>query len=282
VNAKSGSGGRGRREPVSRIPYTLSVSEWTLGAASTDEAIDRVAAAGYPAIEIAAVPELDARGARERLDARGLTVSSMCWIGLGYPERDCADESEAVRRKAGDYLRGCLEQAHALGAGTLVLVPTFRTQPATDGRKAELDRAAQTIGGAIDGLGGDGVVIALEALNRYETHLLRTLADADELRRMVDSPNVRLMADVFHMNIEEDSIAASLRAHAEHIVHVHLADSQRRDPGSGHLDFAAVLDALADNGYTGPLAMEFLPATDAALRGGREWVERLQNVPNRS
>jgi D-psicose/D-tagatose/L-ribulose 3-epimerase len=252
---------------------TLSVSEWTLEAANTSEAIDRVAAAGYPAIEIAAVPELDVRAARERLDARGLTVSSMCWIGLGYPERDCAHESELIRRRASDYLRTCLDQAHALAAGTLVLAPTFRTEPDASGREVELDRAAQTISGAIDGISADGVVIALEALNRYETHLLRTLADADRLRRLIDSPNVQLMADVFHMNIEEDSIAAAVRAHAEHIVHVHLADSQRREPGSGHLDFASVFEALADNGYTGPLAMEFLPATDVAIRAGREWVE---------
>ena len=253
---------------------TLSVSEWTLGAASTSEAIDRVAAAGYPAIEIAAVPELDLRAARERLDARGLVVSSMCWIGLGYPDRDCAHESERVRRKAGDYLRLCLEQAQVLDAGTLVLVPTFRTEPDASGREAELERAAHTIGSAVGDTGaGDGVVVALEALNRYETHLLRTLHDAEQLRQLIDSPNVRLMADVFHMNIEEDSIAASLRDHAEHIVHVHLADSQRREPGSGHLDFAAVFEALADNGYTGPLAMEFLPATDPAMRAGREWVQ---------
>ena len=252
---------------------TLSVSEWTLEAASTGEAIDRVAAAGYPAIEIAAIPELDVRAARERLDARGLTVSSMCWIGLGYPERDCAHESERIRRQAGDYLRSCLDQAHALGAKTLVLVPTFRTEPDRTGREAELDRAAQTIGSATDGMDAEGLVIALEALNRYETHLLRTLDDADRLRRMIDSPNVQLMADVFHMNIEEDSIADALRAHAEHIVHVHLADSQRREPGTGHLDFAAVFDALADNAYTGALAMEFLPATDAAIRAGREWVQ---------
>jgi sugar phosphate isomerase/epimerase len=252
---------------------TLSVSEWTLEAATTSEAIDRVAAAGYPAIEIAAVPELDVRAARERVDASGLTVSSMCWIGLGYPERDCAHESERIRRKAGDYLRTCLDQAHALGAGTLVLVPTFRTEPDRSGREAELDRAAQTIRSAVDGLAADGPLIALEALNRYETHLLRTLADAEELRRLINSPNVRLMADVFHMNIEEDSIEASLRAHAEHIVHVHLADSQRREPGSGHLDFGAVFEALADNGYTGPLAMEFLPASDAAISAGREWVQ---------
>jgi D-psicose/D-tagatose/L-ribulose 3-epimerase len=252
---------------------TLSVSEWTLAAASTGEAIDRVAAAGYPAIEIAAVPELDVGAARERLDSHGLTVTSLCWIGLGYPERDCAHESEHIRRQAGDYLRLCLEQAHALGARTLVLVPTFRTEPDRTGREAELERAAKTIGTALDRADADGVLVALEALNRYETHLLRTLDDADGLRRMIDSPNVRLMADVFHMNIEEDSIAASIRAHAEHIVHVHLADSQRREPGSGHLDFAAVFEALSDCGYTGNLAMEFVPATDAALRAGREWVQ---------
>jgi D-psicose/D-tagatose/L-ribulose 3-epimerase len=251
---------------------TLSVSEWTLGAASTGEAIDRVAGAGYAAIEIAAVPELDVRAAQEHLDARGLTVSSMCWIGLGYPERDCAHESERIRRRAGDYLRLCLEQAHTLGARTLVLVPTFRTQPDAGGREAELERAAHTISSAIDDTAADGPVIALEALNRYETHLLRTLADAEGLRRLIDSPNVQLMADVFHMNIEEDSIAAALRAHAEHIVHVHLADSQRREPGSGQLDFDAVFEALGDSGYTGVLAMEFLPAPDAALTAGREWV----------
>ena len=108
------------------------MSEWTLEAASTGYAIERVAAAGYPAIEIAAVPELDVGAARERLDARGLTVSSMCWIGLGYPDRDCAHESELVRRRAGDYLRLCLEQAHALGAGTLVLVPDV---PNSGGRR---------------------------------------------------------------------------------------------------------------------------------------------------
>jgi sugar phosphate isomerase/epimerase len=252
---------------------TLSVSEWTLDAASTSEAIDRVAAAGYPAIEIAAVPELDVSAARARLDARGLTVSSMCWIGLGYPERDCAHESGPIRRKAGDYLRLCLEQAQALDASTLVLVPTFRTEPDHTGRAAELDRAADTIRSAIDGMPPNGVVVALEALNRYETHLLRTLADADELRRLIDSANVQLMADVFHMNIEEDSIAETLRDHGEHIVHVHLADSQRREPGTGHLDFVAVFEALADNHYAGALAMEFLPATDAAIRAGREWVQ---------
>jgi sugar phosphate isomerase/epimerase len=251
----------------------LSISEWTLKAATTAEAIGRVAAAGYDGIELAAVPELDVRAAAERLDAYGLAVPSMCWIGLGYPDRDCGHESKRVRRLAGDYLRLCLEQASALGAKALVLVPTFRTEPDHTGREAELDRTAQTIAAAARELAADGPLIALEALNRYETHLLKTLADADDLRRRIELPNVQLMADLFHMNIEEDSIPTALRAHAEHIVHVHVADSQRREPGSGHLDFATVFEVLADVKYTGALTMEFLPATDAAMRAGREWAQ---------
>jgi hypothetical protein len=63
--------------------------------------------------------------------------------------------------------------------------------------------------------------------------------------------------------------ASPCRAHRS----VHLADSQRREPGSGHLDFGSVFEALADNAYSGALAMEFLPASDVAIRAGREWVE---------
>ncbi len=249
------------------------MSEWTLGAATTAEAIERVAAAGYPAIELAATPELDVEVARQHLDAQGLIVTSLCWIGLGYPERDCAHGSERIRRKAGDYLRASLEQAHALDAAVLILVPTFRVEPDSSGREAELDRAAETIAAGARASQGGGPMIALEAVNRYETHLLRTLADAEQLRQRIDLPNVELMADVFHMNIEEDSIPAALHDHAQHVVHVHLADSHRHEPGSGHLDFASVFEALDEIDYTGALAMEFVPATVAAMRAGREWVQ---------
>jgi sugar phosphate isomerase/epimerase len=83
------------------------------------------------------------------------------------------------------------------------------------------------------------------------------------------------------MDIEEDSIPAALSAHAGHIVHIHLADNQRREPGSGHLDFDGVFATLSAAEYRGALAMEFLPASDDALSAGRAWVEdRLaQNVP---
>jgi sugar phosphate isomerase/epimerase len=246
------------------------VSEWTLWPATTAEAIERVARAGYPAIELAATESLDAASVRGILSNHGLTVSSLC--GIGDPDRDCAHESTRLRRRAGDYLRAALEQAQDLGAPVLIVVPTYRPDGDPAEREAELARAAQTIGAAADSAVPGGPKIALEALNRYETHLIRTLADADALRRQINRPNVELMADVFHMDIEEDSVPEALRTHADHIVHVHLADNQRREPGSGHLDFEGVFAALADAAYSSALAMEFLPATDEALAAGRSWV----------
>jgi sugar phosphate isomerase/epimerase len=249
----------------------LSVSEWTLWPATTAEAIERVARAGYTAVELAATPDLDVPKARELLEAHGLTMPSLC--GIEGPQRDCAHENAGLRHNAGEYLRASLEQAHELGAAAVIVVATYRPEGDPDEREAELERAAETIAGAAGAAGPDGPKIALEALNRYETHLIRTLDDADELRRRINLPNVELMADVFHMDIEEDSVPASIRAHSDHIIHVHLADNQRREPGSGHLDLDGVLDALSETGYAGALAMEFLPATDDALRAGREWVE---------
>jgi D-psicose/D-tagatose/L-ribulose 3-epimerase len=255
----------------------VSVTEWVLGEANTKRAIDRVAELGYGSIELAGDPSLDLRATKASLERHDMTVSSIC--GMNHPGRDCAQREASLRNAAGDYLRGCLECAHELAARVMIVVPTYRVDSeATVDREAELDRAADTIRAAADGLADGGPMIALEALNRYETHLIRTLDEADELRRRIDSPRVGLMADLFHMNIEEDSIEESLRRHAEHLIHVHVADSQRREPGSGHLPLQAILKTLATIDYRGALTMEFLPATDAALLAARQHIEQLISV----
>ncbi len=252
----------------------LSVTEWILSASSTAEAIECVAGAGYGAIELSANPELDLRLVQDCLAANDLTVSSLC--GMYSLERDYAHESLVRRRRAGEYLRTSLELAAELGAGAVVVVPTYRVEDPPIDREGELDRAASTIGSAAQGLVDGGPVIVLEALNRYETHLVRTLSEADELRSRIDSPYVRLMADVFHMNIEEDSITEPLLQHADQISHIHLADNQRREPGSGQLDFVALMETVGEMAYAGTLAMEFLPATQVALIAARQTLSRSQ------
>jgi sugar phosphate isomerase/epimerase len=75
-------------------------------------------------------------------------------------------------------------------------------------------------------------------------------------------PNLKVLADTFHMNIEEVNLAASLRGAGEYLGHVHLVDSNRQAPGHGHLDLPAVVGALNDIGYAGFAAFECLPLPD--------------------
>ena len=96
----------------------------------------------------------------------------------------------------------------------------------------------------------------VEGINRYENSVSVTVADAVRWARSMDSPNVRAMGDVFHMNIEEPDLGAALVEAGEMLAYVHLADSQRLEPGRGHLDFASVFDGLSRVGYQGWASME--------------------------
>ena len=104
-----------------------------------------------------------------------------------------------------------------------------------------------------------GVKLALEAINRYETHSLNS---AKEVAALIDKLKLRasgLLLDTFHMNIEERSIEVTLSNYASRIVHFHIADSNRWPPGNGHLNVNVLLEQLKDLGYKGWVSAEALP-----------------------
>lgn len=117
-----------------------------------------------------------------------------------------------------------------------------------------------------------GVTVALEPVNRYEINFINRLEEAAEMIDRLGCANVKIMPDVFHMNIEEASIEGSLMAFQKYIGYVHFADSNRLAPGMGHLNFPniiAVLDAIRYSGY---VTAEILPHPDpdtAAARAAR-------------
>ncbi|MBT3271077.1 sugar phosphate isomerase/epimerase [Candidatus Poribacteria bacterium] len=94
-----------------------------------------------------------------------------------------------------------------------------------------------------------GVYVILEPLNRYEQVFPKSLADGVRLCEAVGNPHCKIMADLFHMNIEDADMPASIREAGDAIVNVHLADSHRQTPGRGHTDFVACFAALKDIGY---------------------------------
>jgi sugar phosphate isomerase/epimerase len=107
-----------------------------------------------------------------------------------------------------------------------------------------------------------GVALIYEPLNRYETNLINTLEAGVHFIETENLRNVKLLADLFHMNIEEADMPASIRAHANHIGHVHFADSNRRSVGYGHTEMGAIASALKESGYNGFVSAEAFPWPD--------------------
>ncbi len=115
-----------------------------------------------------------------------------------------------------------------------------------------------------------GIQLVVEPLNRYEIDFLNTLEEAYEFVQSLGYDNVGILADTFHMNIEEQKIEESLVQVKHKLYHVHVADSNRWAPGAGHLDFHSIIQTLRVVGYTGFLSVECLP-----LPGGTEQSARL-------
>lgn len=99
-------------------------------------------------------------------------------------------------------------------------------------------------------------VALIEPINRYETHFYHSVGDVKEVIDQVGSNRLKIVADFFHMSIEEADIAASLKKNADYIQHIQLGDSNRELPGKGHTDFASGFAALQKIGYQGYLAIE--------------------------
>jgi sugar phosphate isomerase/epimerase len=125
-------------------------------------------------------------------------------------------------------------------------------------RSPEEDRDVLTVGLAELGehAAAEGVTLFFEPLNRYEDHMVNRLEQAAELCRSVDMSSVAVMADTFHMGIEEDDPSAAIRDVGDAIGHVQLGDSGRLQPGVGHLDWKSLMSALHDARYEGWMAME--------------------------
>jgi len=128
-----------------------------------------------------------------------------------------------------------------------------------------------------DGPAAERAKPAGEALNRYEAHIPKGLKEGVEICQEVGSPGVRLMADFFHMSIEEADIAGSLAEAGDYVRHIHLADSNRVLPGNGHTDFATPFATLKRLGYAGYLAMECSvpPPAEESLRKSAVYLRNL-------
>ncbi|MEM8665273.1 MAG: sugar phosphate isomerase/epimerase family protein, partial [Pseudomonadota bacterium] len=127
-----------------------------------------------------------------------------------------------------------------------------------------------------------GIKLAVEPLNRFESYLINTVADAADIVKRVDEPNYGLLYDTFHANIEEKDPVGSFAPHAAQISHVHLSENDRGTPGKGHVPFVEHFAAIQKTGYDGWYVIEAfgrsLPEVAAATRVWRDFFPHTDEV----
>jgi sugar phosphate isomerase/epimerase len=203
----------------------------------------------------------------------GLPVTSACggyrgWIG---------DFSQDKRKQAIEDIGEILKALSKIGGKGIVVPAAWgmfskRLPPMVPPRTDSEDTAV-----LLDSLKSlnkmaaeSDTFIYLEPLNRYEDHMLNTLQTAAELIEMGGFSNVRLTADAFHMNIEEADLRKSIVQNKEYIAHVHIADSNRYQPGQAHLDFDYFFSALSEIDYSGNVVFECRVTGDDPIERYRE------------
>jgi sugar phosphate isomerase/epimerase len=239
----------------------------------------RIAALGYDGVELAIRdPKLVKRDELSSLvHSCGLAVSAI-GTGQAWGEEGLSftDPDPEVRRAAIERIKSHVPLAANLGAVIIIGLIRGVVKPGLEATQA-MDWLVDALGECCAEARPQGVRLAVEPINRYETTLINSVEQGLELIQCTAADNLGLLLDTFHMNIEEPDILASIRACAARIFHFHVADSNRWYPGAGHLDFKSILTTLQATNYQGWVSGEFLPLPDAET-AARESIAHLRRI----
>ena len=243
------------------------------------EACESASSLGFDAIEIFPpnADALDLAAIRELLTQHKLTVAAV-GTGGGWVVKKwtLTHPDAAVRAAALAFIKTIIDHAAALGAPAILGSMQGRWEGAVS-REQALAWLAEALDDLGDHAASLGQVFLYEPLNRYETNLFNRLGDTAAWLSALRTNNVRILADLFHMNLEEADLPAAIRDAGALIGHVHFADSNRRAVGLGHTDIRAAYAALDKIGYRGFLSAEILPLPDAQT-AARQTMQSFQNL----
>lgn len=199
---------------------------------------------GFPTAKIAAAL---------RDNGLGVSVCTAFTSAVNFCNADAANRAKAV-----DFIKQSIDHVAGLG-GTVLCGPMHCAVGALVGRRRNTDEWNWLVEGlraVAPHAAAAGVTLAVEPLNRFETYVLNTAADSARLCDEVGSPAVGLLYDTFHANIEEKGQSEAIATCARHIRHVHSCENDRGTPGSGHVEWVAVADALRAAKYDGAWVIE--------------------------
>lgn len=230
-----------------------------------EDACRRASEAGFDAIEIFAPgPDaVDDDQLRPLLEQHGLKVAAVgTGAGMVKHQLSLTDPDAGKRKQAADFVEQMIRFGARYQAPAIIGSMQGRWGGDVDRQTALawLTEALEQLGGVAE---QQGVLLIYEPLNRYETNLVNTVGQGVALLQMLQTDHVRLLADLFHMNIEEANLAEAIRQGGRHIGHIHFVDSNRSACGLGHMDLAPIAEAVRAVNYDGYLSVEAFPLPNA-------------------
>ncbi|MGM0930170.1 MAG: sugar phosphate isomerase/epimerase family protein [Actinomycetota bacterium] len=250
----------------------IGVNTWVWQSPLTDavlpQLLAKIAGMGFDAVELPLENPGDftAGTARDALAATGLEPYL---VGAMAPGRELVLADAGSVQATQDYLAACIDLARDLGAPA-VCGPFYSStgrvwRMGADDRNEAYRQLRANLAPLAARAEAAGVVLGIEPLNRYETSLINTVEQALEALEPLLGHGVGLALDSYHLNIEERSSSAAIRAAGEHLVHVQVCGNDRGAPGGDQTDWPALVAALDDVGYAGPLNIESFTADNAAI-----------------
>jgi D-psicose/D-tagatose/L-ribulose 3-epimerase len=263
-----------------------SVHTWTWSPIWNNDSldlIDRAKSLGFDALEVPlfVTDTLDAVATKVRAAAAGIEL--LACVGC-LPNTDPTADDKETRDAAFDYLKERILLTAELGSkllsGTIYAAGRkLQTLPTEE----HWERSATVIRKAASFAQNVGVTLGIEPVNHFQGFLINTAEQAVKLVKMVDEPNVGVLLDSAHMNIEEDSFYSATAEAAPYLCHFHLVENHRGEIGTGHVDFDEIYRALAEAGYSGTAGLEmFGPALAAAVGMWRGAPADMDKVSARS
>lgn len=230
-----------------------------------EEGLQTLAINGLRAVELSIynVEDIDLPHLQELLQKYDIHVSALATSQSCMSEGLClAAIHPNMRQMAIQRMKAIADLAKQLNA-YLVIGGVRGSLVGTESQQRE-QRIAGTdaIGEVVHYAGSMGVTSLIEPINRYEINFINSIEEALDLLDDVGDPHFKILADTFHMNIEEPDILESLQKAGDRLGYLHVADSNRRVPGWGHTDFPAIFRTLQEMGYNGKVNAEILPHPD--------------------
>lgn len=222
--------------------------------------IKKAADIGFDILEFQAQPLLDMSEMRmNELKATAKEYGIELTYSLGLDKKyDISSTDEGVRLGGIKYLKAVMDKVHYMN-GKIISGVSYAGWGVPEGsveREKLLENSITSMKELVKTAEDYGITYAVEAVNRFEGVVLNTAEQAVEYVKAVDSPNMGVLLDTYHMNIEENNIGDAIRCAGDLLVGFHTGENNRMAPGRGHLDWDEIFGALADINYQGRIVSE--------------------------